>query len=1065
MSVVETEGALGEWNITLKADTPREILDKLKFFGRIAISAGVDDPRVAGDSLLISARYVGVLRNRQFTKGPKTLSGCGMLYWLGDEDGKGHTIETPITITNQSFVSTITTLLPSSLTAGTITALAGLHNNVYQYMSRRDAIKYVAALYGAEYRVTGDAKLDAGTPTDLYGSIPTCAVIRGEVGMDMDLRALPGEADLVADVEDFTTRVLLLAEGEGTQIVTAAVDIAGGLNPYKDPQGNAVKLTRIISESGTQEGNATARAQLQLNRFTSPRDALKLDTTTHDIKGDLVVGGYIWVHDADALLVDLNQEIIFKGLRLNPIKLRLFQAAWPVKKGMGVAFRTDIGEWIDLHQYVEYEDGTTGLVVGGYNRSLTSSSNGTEPIGTRPAFDDTVPSTPTFVTPFVQSVYQNAAGQSKAQMTVKWTLPTNSNGTVIADGAYYDIRYRSTVSPAGTYTFIQVPWGNIETLVLELTNAITYGFEIRAVDNATPGNASAWSSVTNVLTPRDLIAPGDPAPGEVAGSLIAVQVTHRLGLAAGGSYNLPADMDHLQIHGGATAGFVVDVPGLPGDISTTMIGKLLVNASMITSQVAAVGTFPVSETTARWYKMVAVDKDGNVSGASTAVQVTAALIDNAHISDLTVTKITAGTISAAWIIGADVATALSGTRSGMNAAGFYAFDAAGVKTFEVLAASGNVTIIGTVLTGPITGDRIRLQDEGFPTIRFFSIAAPSSSAFINSFVEGVEQGLGLNSSAQSNGDMRSILYMRYLSMTQVIVAGPGHPTLPDQTRIGGSSITDSNSINLRVFNTSGSIATDGGSLLLQRGGSTSSFNYTNTANTVNHAMSMNATLVRINYDSAGTDRGIDLDNNGVGIYVDGGYRFNIRAGHVEAAHYRGFSATAFRGEISGGAAGDYFGIRNSPPNADPVLDVIGFTARFVKNFVIDHPTNEDRWLVHACTETPSAKVEYTGTIEIMDYEAEIILPPYFEDLVQLDDRQVFLQVMLPNEGFHPYIPRAIPSFPKNGKFRISSDGMNGTVVSWKVVGVRKDVPQFEVEPLKADYDRGGELPYTYLMKK
>jgi hypothetical protein len=48
-----------------------------------------------------------------------------------------------------------------------------------------------------------------------------------------------------------------------------------------------------------------------------------------------------------------------------------------------------------------------------------------------------------------------------------------------------------------------------------------------------------------------------------------------------------------------------------------------------------------------------------------------------------------------------------------------------------------------------------------------------------------------------------------------------------------------------------------------------------------------------------------------------------------------------------------------------------------KTFIIDHPENpENRYLVHACIEGPTADVFYRGTGEIIDTSAQIALPDY-----------------------------------------------------------------------------------------
>lgn len=114
-----------------------------------------------------------------------------------------------------------------------------------------------------------------------------------------------------------------------------------------------------------------------------------------------------------------------------------------------------------------------------------------------------------------------------------------------------------------------------------------------------------------------------------------------------------------------------------------------------------------------YFKVIAVDGDGNKSPASTAVQSTALLVDNAHISDLTVSKVTAGTITADWLNAGKIWSGTAGgARAQMVPAGFEAYDATNTRTFFVEAATGNVTITGKFQTGT-SGDRV-VVDPSMP---------------------------------------------------------------------------------------------------------------------------------------------------------------------------------------------------------------------------------------------------------------------------------------------------------------------------------------------------------------
>jgi hypothetical protein len=98
---------------------------------------------------------------------------------------------------------------------------------------------------------------------------------------------------------------------------------------------------------------------------------------------------------------------------------------------------------------------------------------------------------------------------------------------------------------------------------------------------------------------------------------------------------------------------------------------------MLQAGIPAVGTFTIEPTETIHVKVVAVDRAGNRSAASPSATVTATLIDNAHISDLTVSKVTAGTITAEWVLAGMIRTATSGSRAELSSAGLSLFDALG----------------------------------------------------------------------------------------------------------------------------------------------------------------------------------------------------------------------------------------------------------------------------------------------------------------------------------------------------------------------------------------------------
>ncbi|MEV4287345.1 fibronectin type III domain-containing protein [Nonomuraea bangladeshensis] len=696
MPVNEKLMDLGSWRLTLVEETPRTILDSLGYFGHVAFVPGRLEPALYGDQLLTMARYVGVLTGRDVDHIRKTVDGQSMAVWLGDADGKGDVIEAPGLSINATFPNAIRQILGSgtAVVEGTLYSVPGTYRGRHVWQSKRKAIDYICSTMEAEWRVNGDGTLDAGLATDLYDEVPDTVIVRRRPnrftdGDDLTLHGLRGDMGVATDVDDWTTRLVLLAEGQGDAVVTGVA--TNPVNPYKDLRGGLVKRTRLVSESTTTPGNAQGRAEYQLSKFTGNRTAMRMTTDDYDVIGAFAVGDWAWVYDPDTGLVDTDNEITFRGERINPVRLRMVGASWPIRRGMTVAYRNKDGAWLDLTPYVDWEGGETTVDVGDMLQGL--SNGGTEPVGPRPIPDSTIPGVVTWDLPFESGVYLDSSGTTRARMLVRWELPLNDDGSTILDGDHYEIAYGVSPVTGDEWQTAFAPWGVLQAMVNDLSPGVEYDFRIRAVD--TSNNQGAWSVTETALANPDTIPPSTPAAPTVAASLIAIQITHQLGKASGGTFNLELDLDHLEVHVGATSGFTPD--------ETTLRGKVAANAGMMQAEIPAVGTVPEPNTTLRQVKVVAVDQAGNRSDPSAAASVTALLIDDAHISDLTVTKVTAGTISANWLIGASIRTASSGQRVELNTSGLQMYN------------SGNALLVSLAPTGTFflrsgtTGARIDLS--------------------------------------------------------------------------------------------------------------------------------------------------------------------------------------------------------------------------------------------------------------------------------------------------------------------------------------------------------------------
>lgn len=813
----------GSWSITLSPDTPRSIIDALTYFQHIVVSTGRHNPSLEGSSMFSSGRYAGVITGLDFQslnqgRGP-VLSGDGMATWLGNASKVGPVIEgnnTPgssgngVQFTSAAYATVVNALVPSSVQVGTIYSMPSpaTYTGGFVWKLPSEALTSFASQITqgalptqiAEWRVNNNCTLDFGPVASLYQTTPQVAVVSKNAGIDMAVRALDGVAELVEDVKDFTTRVVVLASGQGTSTAVGAANITdvGGSNPYTDFFGNPVKMTRMVSASSVSSYNATASAQAALIPYITPADQVRLSSSEYDIKGDLQVGDYIWLYDPDAGFVDPSNEIIFRGQRINPTKQRVIQADWPVTSNMTVAYRDQHGVWYDLTDYVVFEDGnTTNLIVGGYNRNLVSTA---EPVGSRPQPDNTIPGVPVFGA-FSSTTYQGASdGRTKAQIQVTWSTPTNTDGTTMVDLDHYEIQYRpdlgfyttnptysalnlagytyaSLASLGGTYnnlipqpiadwkvTFVAGGTNNV--LIQELTPAVAYDFQIRAVDTAQPPNQGAWSATTTYQAQKDTIPPPTPDTPTVATNMASVQVTWDCGQASGGTFNQAVDLHHVEVHGAYEPLFV--------PTTATKLGNLPANIGNITGQIPVVGSFTIPPNqppaNAMYIKLIAVDEAGNKSNPSQAAGSTATLWSDAYITDLSVSKLTAGTITASIILSSSIATAIFGQRCAMDLNGFHSFDANGNLIFDVNNSSPVLTLgKNGRTTSSITIDTSTNQ----PTM-YFSPPAGTNPASIQAYDLGTGAGIQISGGLVSSGTRKAYLQLGGFGGTLRIIDGSGN---------------------------------------------------------------------------------------------------------------------------------------------------------------------------------------------------------------------------------------------------------------------------------------------------
>jgi len=126
-----------------------------------------------------------------------------------------------------------------------------------------------------------------------------------------------------------------------------------------------------------------------------------------------------------------------------------------------------------------------------------------------------------------------------------------------------------------------------------------------------------------------------------------------------------------------------------------------------------------------------------------------------------------------------------------------------------------------------------------------------------------------------------------------------------------------------------------------------------------------------------------------------------------------------------------------------------------KTFVIDHPYDETKYLVHACLEGPESGVYYRGEGIISDnISTTIDLPYYVEKLATnftVQVTQIYEDENSENTSVNLKCSRV-----KNGQFKVYGENCG---FFWIVYGTRNTIP---VEPLKSETDVKGSGPYKWI---
>lgn len=136
------------------------------------------------------------------------------------------------------------------------------------------------------------------------------------------------------------------------------------------------------------------------------------------------------------------------------------------------------------------------------------------------------------------------------------------------------------------------------------------------------------------------------------------------------------------------------------------------------------------------------------------------------------------------------------------------------------------------------------------------------------------------------------------------------------------------------------------------------------------------------------------------------------------------------------------------------------TQSVFKTFIIDHPNDPGRHLVHAALEGPEGAVFYRGSAQLIEGRIKVELPKYFEALTRSEGRTIQLTNV---DGFDRIsVQTRNGTKILDGSFEVVAETADSRQrFDWVVTAVRADGALLEVEPDKGSIIVGGAGPYTY----
>lgn len=370
--------AVGNWEISLRPDTPQDVLDGFSPLDRYVVVMPARIPvEDMADSLLDQALYTGVVT--RFVKNRVAgwrIGGHSLAMLLGtdarlygDQLGLPYYSNVAAGDTLDGWIDQLAA--ETRLTKGTVNdpTASYISTSAERWRSWRENLDTLAKVYDIEWRINPDATIDAGGYSDLWPDIEI-VLTREKAGRENDGRV---GLEVLLEVEEdwwsYASQVFLMSRGR------VAKSSISGWSSYRAWDGDQLQVAAIVdgSDIATDDADFAASrlgalmgsAQREVTVSSNDYEISALSSTTV-----LRAGARCYVYDPGSDVWDssLATQLEWRGEVIHPATFRCTGVSWPVTESMGVYERhkaTTLGaaSWRDLSDYVVPESGATQITI------------------------------------------------------------------------------------------------------------------------------------------------------------------------------------------------------------------------------------------------------------------------------------------------------------------------------------------------------------------------------------------------------------------------------------------------------------------------------------------------------------------------------------------------------------------------------------------------------------------------------------------------------------------------------------------------------------------------------